>query len=134
MEGDPSNQSDYYYIIGKDGRVVTARSLLSFKFPNKDVGETNYKVTAGAITYSEFVFWDGKNNRFLHVNKEDSYGIWGEQEAYYAQLNNPLQDAHVDFSTLGAGLSPEGKTGVYRSEEHTSELQSRQYLVCRLLL
>src|SRR3712207_7477427 len=29
-----------------------------------------------------------------------------------------------------------GKTGyaVMRSEEHTSELQSRQYLVCRLLL
>src|SRR3712207_7239368 len=25
-------------------------------------------------------------------------------------------------------------TGSYRSEEHTSELQSRQYLVCRLLL
>src|SRR3712207_8013836 len=26
------------------------------------------------------------------------------------------------------------KKGAYRSEEHTSELQSRQYLVCRLLL
>src|SRR3712207_7978645 len=26
------------------------------------------------------------------------------------------------------------KSGVVRSEEHTSELQSRQYLVCRLLL
>src|SRR3712207_8614022 len=26
------------------------------------------------------------------------------------------------------------KSGVRRSEEHTSELQSRQYLVCRLLL
>src|SRR3712207_7645596 len=29
-----------------------------------------------------------------------------------------------------AGLGPAG----WRSEEHTSELQSRQYLVCRLLL
>src|SRR3712207_8702500 len=29
--------------------------------------------------------------------------------------------------------APEGAIGV-RSEEHTSELQSRQYLVCRLLL
>src|SRR3712207_7552395 len=28
----------------------------------------------------------------------------------------------------------EGRLGVSRSEEHTSELQSRQYLVCRLLL
>src|SRR3712207_8922004 len=27
-----------------------------------------------------------------------------------------------------------GAAGVLRSEEHTSELQSRQYLVCRLLL
>src|SRR3712207_8967782 len=27
-----------------------------------------------------------------------------------------------------------GRGGVPRSEEHTSELQSRQYLVCRLLL
>src|SRR3712207_7563663 len=27
-----------------------------------------------------------------------------------------------------------GSTGMARSEEHTSELQSRQYLVCRLLL
>src|SRR3712207_7818804 len=27
-----------------------------------------------------------------------------------------------------------GDVGVVRSEEHTSELQSRQYLVCRLLL
>src|SRR3712207_9409828 len=29
---------------------------------------------------------------------------------------------------------PGGEGGVERSEEHTSELQSRQYLVCRLLL
>src|SRR3712207_7019038 len=34
------------------------------------------------------------------------------------------------------GLGPrlEHRVGVRRSEEHTSELQSRQYLVCRLLL
>src|SRR3712207_7415967 len=31
-----------------------------------------------------------------------------------------------------AGLSP--TAAIERSEEHTSELQSRQYLVCRLLL
>src|SRR3712207_7296702 len=36
-----------------------------------------------------------------------------------------------------AANSPQQKLGgntVFRSEEHTSELQSRQYLVCRLLL
>src|SRR3712207_6996295 len=31
-------------------------------------------------------------------------------------------------------VSGQGRTRVDRSEEHTSELQSRQYLVCRLLL
>src|SRR3712207_8632951 len=38
--------------------------------------------------------------------------------------------------SLGHGQPVEGDPGfaVSRSEEHTSELQSRQYIVCRLLL
>src|SRR3712207_7483482 len=35
---------------------------------------------------------------------------------------------------LGAGLEHVVREADDRSEEHTSELQSRQYLVCRLLL
>src|SRR3712207_7427811 len=35
---------------------------------------------------------------------------------------------------LGRDARRRGARGVLRSEEHTSELQSRQYLVCRLLL
>src|SRR3712207_8051028 len=34
----------------------------------------------------------------------------------------------------GPGHGPPGPGAEFRSEEHTSELQSRQYLVCRLLL
>src|SRR3712207_8904400 len=34
----------------------------------------------------------------------------------------------------GGGTAKAGPGGPRRSEEHTSELQSRQYLVCRLLL
>src|SRR3712207_9427856 len=44
---------------------------------------------------------------------------------------------HAEHTRL-ARRSPHGRTrlsgGAVRSEEHTSELQSRQYLVCRLLL
>src|SRR3712207_8148466 len=40
-------------------------------------------------------------------------------------------DGEVGVLGNGAGLS---MSTVDRSEEHTSELQSRQYLVCRLLL
>src|SRR3712207_9459909 len=34
----------------------------------------------------------------------------------------------------GQGVIDDARPGQGRSEEHTSELQSRQYLVCRLLL
>src|SRR3712207_8900106 len=39
-------------------------------------------------------------------------------------------------SNLTSAVVPSGfvKVSITRSEEHTSELQSRQYLVCRLLL
>src|SRR3712207_7250098 len=37
-------------------------------------------------------------------------------------------------ATLGFLDDAAGAAGARRSEEHTSELQSRQYLVCRLLL
>src|SRR3712207_9416450 len=41
-------------------------------------------------------------------------------------------DDKVDAGEVGSGHTV---TAIYeRSEEHTSELQSRQYLVCRLLL
>src|SRR3712207_7466850 len=42
-----------------------------------------------------------------------------------------VQSMMRSFSTAPIGL-PKRRSG--RSEEHTSELQSRQYLVCRLLL
>src|SRR3712207_8472714 len=37
-------------------------------------------------------------------------------------------------AALGLGADARRGDGAPRSEEHTSELQSRQYLVCRLLL
>src|SRR3712207_6911101 len=40
----------------------------------------------------------------------------------------------VDLLVVLIGVGREGYAPAVRSEEHTSELQSRQYLVCRLLL
>src|SRR3712207_7203494 len=45
----------------------------------------------------------------------------------------PLPDVPLAGGSPLAG-APVGDTAGGRSEEHTSELQSRQYLVCRLLL
>src|SRR5436305_8107960 len=38
------------------------------------------------------------------------------------------------WRTYHGGVRPESHVGLWRSEEHTSELQSRPHLVCRLLL
>src|SRR5438445_12045077 len=39
-----------------------------------------------------------------------------------------------DEPRVAVAFFGDGATNIGRSEEHTSELQSRQYLVCRLLL
>src|SRR3712207_7497553 len=61
---------------------------------------------------------------------------WKERDSYVlstkiGRLLRPRDPREVDGRLFKAVLPFEG---VYRSEEHTSELQSRQYLVCRLLL
>src|SRR3712207_7428288 len=52
----------------------------------------------------------------------DHLDIYGTKEAYLESFHH--------YTTL---IQPGGAL-ILRSEEHTSELQSRQYLVCRLLL
>src|SRR3712207_8203166 len=54
----------------------------------------------------------------------------GVAEVHDAGLCTLCSDRRLFFSHRRDG----GVTGRQRSEEHTSELQSRQYLVCRLLL
>src|SRR5215203_7269219 len=46
----------------------------------------------------------------------------------------PAQLDGVRVVEVGCGLGVPSLVAAARSEEHTSELQSRQYLVCRLLL
>src|SRR3712207_7024572 len=46
-------------------------------------------------------------------------------DSRYERLSTDRSDCRLSFAA---------PVGLMRSEEHTSELQSRQYLVCRLLL
>src|SRR3712207_8822202 len=50
----------------------------------------------------------------------------------HARPDRPLLPARG--RAVGLAVHPPGRGPGARSEEHTSELQSRQYLVCRLLL
>src|SRR3712207_7314698 len=59
-----------------------------------------------------------------------AYGVVSYWTAYL-KANYP---AEYMSGVLTSVRDDKDKAAVYRSEEHTSELQSRQYLVCRLLL
>src|SRR3712207_8915734 len=58
------------------------------------------------------------------------------KEVQNLKVDNALHNwfIAVAFSADGRSLTGTTIDGETRSEEHTSELQSRQYLVCRLLL
>src|SRR2546422_7604373 len=64
--------------------------------------------------------------------------VWsGLEGTYWTQLTFVSPDGHVYQKMTQAFVTPEARATVAtveRSEEHTSELQSRLHLVCRLLL
>src|SRR3712207_8307957 len=68
----------------------------------------------------------------------DSAVLWSITEKLLGRLPTEesrfavLQDSFHQASSIFLMANHIGRLG--RSEEHTSELQSRQYLVCRLLL
>src|SRR3712207_8090208 len=63
------------------------------------------------------------------LRSPDAFNVIGDQKARSRALF--LEVSRVLLHPRCANCHPSGDV---RSEEHTSELQSRQYLVCRLLL
>src|SRR3712207_7388963 len=65
--------------------------------------------------------------------------IWQDERSTVKKVHRKLsQQRDIAYTTVMTTMSRLAEKGVLhrhrRSEEHTSELQSRQYLVCRLLL
>src|SRR3712207_8007888 len=69
---------------------------------------------------------------FRSIAAENSMGFHAPQEA--TRILGESMDYFRQAQLHTARLLPPGTKVPVRSEEHTSELQSRQYLVCRLLL
>src|SRR3712207_7517688 len=69
---------------------------------------------------------------FRSHHDQEAAGAHGIEDAAAAErlVADRAGAQHADHGIGATG----GRCRVARSEEHTSELQSRQYLVCRLLL
>src|SRR3712207_8849468 len=68
---------------------------------------------------------------FRSGNRSQGWGVGAQRR----QRGAPGWQAHHSLLQCGKGTGRDQEGwGRRRSEEHTSELQSRQYLVCRLLL
>src|SRR3712207_6959379 len=87
-----------------------------------------------------FFFNDTATTEIYTLSLHDALPIFVARQAA-PMMVSPGEGRWIDH--LGATVDPlwlraRGRVGeciaVVRSEEHTSELQSRQYLVCRLLL
>src|SRR3712207_7353973 len=92
-----------------------------------------------------FFFNDTATTEIYTLSLHDALPIWGMR-----RTGPPVSTARTSRRTAGpaaatrwtpaaagttrATTASTWSTAASRSEEHTSELQSRQYLVCRLLL
>src|SRR3712207_7014276 len=90
-----------------------------------------------------FFFNDTATTEIYTLSLHDALPIWVRAR----QLIEPIVDRrrfrhdppegvrrHAKASRHADAVDPRQPAQARRSEEHTSELQSRQYLVCRLLL
>src|SRR3712207_7094968 len=83
-----------------------------------------------------FFFNDTATTEIYTLSLHDALPIF---ELARAELSQQGKKAGAGAGAIGAAgiigfLALAALTACFRSEEHTSELQSRQYLVCRLLL
>src|SRR3712207_8131846 len=82
---------------------------------------------------SFFFFNDTATPEIYTLSLHDALPISGVGAAIGRFAANGVRMSSQDFDSLGLP-APLVSALRRRSEEHTSELQSRQYLVCRLLL
>src|SRR3712207_8932868 len=83
-----------------------------------------------------FFFNDTATTEIYTLSLHDALPIWARSRGSSAKNSrtHPLHAGGLRGVGRAAGTVHRAQPELRRSEEHTSELQSRQYLVCRLLL
>src|SRR3712207_699781 len=126
-EPDGSTQPDLVFVLGGDGTMLRATRM----FP----GRVLLGVNLGKVGFMSGMLPDD-----IEAGVEKVFG-GGLEVQQYRMLEVRVAGEDLRWAANGAVLikrrphqliSVDVRVG--RSEEHTSELQSRQYLVCRLLL
>ena len=117
--GDPSNYTMYKVVLSDNGEVYIGNHLHTLYKPglgcenNPDLlHQTDYYVTAAAITHNRFLLWDAKNGRFLYSSSHDSGFALNEGNSIKPDYisKSPLLDANVKFQ--GLQKSPADMTAV----------------------
>src|SRR3712207_9249428 len=101
------------------------------------VGDDDIYCVFGTVLLSTiscfFFFNDTATTEIYTLSLHDALPISSGQEVRKEMI--PFAERVTGLRVIAvASPHPESLLLVVRSEEHTSELQSRQYLVCRLLL
>src|SRR3712207_8747155 len=85
-----------------------------------------------------FFFNDTATTEIYTLSLHDALPIFLNLKNLICRLHGESPEVEVRLDKKGPGAVTaadiEAPADLERSEEHTSELQSRQYLVCRLLL
>src|SRR3712207_7606955 len=84
--------------------------------------------TSTLVPYTTLFRSHGRGHLPCPPVQRGAAGVAGVEQHQHAAALRDLRELRLERGD-GKGAAPER-----RSEEHTSELQSRQYIVCRLLL
>src|SRR5712672_411160 len=114
------------------GPMTASTSISGRTAHNKPrtIGELRSIPDYDARTASISVKNELRRNLLRSIEKGDTLfpGVHGYEDTVVPQIVNALLSRH-NFILLG--LRGQAKSRILRSEEHTSELQSLAYLVCR---
>src|SRR3712207_3460923 len=135
--------------ISGSGNVEGAIVTNEFKISGSGKVESDVTCTDGVISGSGHILGKVSSKNFKISGGGKIGGKLIGENIYISGIGAVEQDIEADKVEVSGGIRVEGMLNAdmvnmelngssqvkeIRSEEHTSELQSRQYLVCRLLL
>src|SRR5258708_4821191 len=142
----------FCHLIYEKGYVASTDGNISARLPDGHIMCTPTICNKGFVKPEDMVIIDLKGQRIKGERKASSeiamhllvYEMRPDTHAVvhahppcataYAAAGIPLNKALISEVVLALGCIPLAEYGTPRSEEHTSELQSPDHLVCRLLL